>query len=191
MKVIETSIPEVLIVEPAVFGDERGFFMESFNERAMREIGIDAQFVQDNHSRSTRNVLRGLHYQIQQPQGKLVRVVSGSVFDVAVDIRRGSPTFGKWAGVELTAENKRMFWIPAGFAHGFVVLSETADFLYKATDYYAPQFERSILWNDPAIGVEWPHTGEPLLSAKDKTAKPFAEADLFDYAQFAKEAHAE
>jgi dTDP-4-dehydrorhamnose 3,5-epimerase len=191
MKVIETSIPEVLIVEPAVFGDERGFFMESFNERAMREIGIDAQFVQDNHSRSTRNVLRGLHYQIQQPQGKLVRVVSGSVFDVAVDIRRGSPTFGKWAGVELTAENKRMFWIPAGFAHGFVVLSETADFLYKATDYYAPQFERSILWNDPAIGVEWPHTGKLLLSAKDKAAKPFAEADVFDYAQFAKEAHAE
>jgi len=191
MKVIETSIPEVLIVEPAVFGDERGFFMESFNERAMREIGIDVQFVQDNHSRSTRNVLRGLHYQIQQPQGKLVRVVSGSVFDVAVDIRRGSPTFGKWAGVELTAENKRMFWIPAGFAHGFVVLSETADFLYKATDYYAPQFERSILWNDPAIGVEWPHTGKLLLSAKDKAAKPFAEADVFDYAQFAKEAHAE
>lgn len=191
MKVIETSIPEVLIVEPAVFGDERGFFMESFNERAMREIGIDAQFVQDNHSRSTRNVLRGLHYQIQQPQGKLVRVVSGSVFDVAVDIRRGSPTFGKWAGVELTAENKRMFWIPAGFAHGFVVLSETADFLYKATDYYAPQFERSILWNDATIGVEWPHVGEPLLSAKDKAAKPFAEADVFNYAQFAKEAHAE
>jgi dTDP-4-dehydrorhamnose 3,5-epimerase len=186
MKVIETSIPEVKIVEPAVFGDERGFFLESYNESAMRKIGIDTHFVQDNHSRSSRNVLRGLHYQIEQAQGKLVRVVAGSVFDVAVDVRRGSPTFGKWVGIELTAENKRMFWIPAGFAHGFVVLSETADFLYKATGYYAPQFERSILWNDLEIGIQWPHAGEPLLSAKDKAGTPFRHAELFNYKDFAK-----
>lgn len=186
MKVIDTEIAEVKILEPVVFGDERGFFLESYNERTLHAIGIDAHFVQDNHSRSSRNVLRGLHYQIQQTQGKLVRVVAGSVFDVAVDIRRGSPTFGKWVGVELTAENKRMFWIPAGFAHGFVVLSETADFLYKATDYYAPQFERSILWNDSAIGIAWPHTGEPLLSAKDKAAAPFSQAEVFEYQNFVK-----
>lgn len=181
MKVIDTSIPEVKIIEPAVFGDERGFFLESFNERAMREIGIDAHFVQDNHSRSTRNVLRGLHYQIQQTQGKLVRCVVGRVFDVAVDIRRGSPSFSKWVGVELTAENKYMFWVPPGFAHGFVVLSETADFLYKATDYYAPQFERCILWNDSQIGIQWPHEGYPLLSAKDKLGSLLSQAQIFDY----------
>jgi dTDP-4-dehydrorhamnose 3,5-epimerase len=189
MKVIETAIPEVRIIEPNVFGDERGFFMESYNEREMQKIGIDAHFVQDNHSRSTRNVLRGLHYQLHHAQGKLVRVVSGRVFDVAVDIRRGSPAFGKWTGVELTAENKRMFWIPPCFAHGFVVLSETADFLYKATDYYAPEFERSILWNDPEIGIRWPHTGEPLLSAKDKAGTPFHLADMYDYKNFSKELH--
>jgi dTDP-4-dehydrorhamnose 3,5-epimerase len=180
MKAIPTSIPDVLIVEPAVFGDERGFFLESFNEREMQRIGIDAHFVQDNHSRSTRNVLRGLHYQMDQPQGKLVRVVSGRVFDVAVDLRRHSPTFGKWAGVELSAENKRMFWIPPGLAHGFQVLSESADFLYKATAYYAPQSDRSMLWNDPAIGIEWPLDGDPILSAKDLAAKPFNQAEIYE-----------
>ena len=190
MKVISTEIPEVLVIEPAVYGDERGFFMESYNARAMKEIGIDAHFVQDTHSRSTRNVLRGLHYQLRHPQGKLVRVVIGCVFDVAVDIRRGAPTFGKWTGVELTAENKRMFWIPAGFAHGFAVLSETADFLYKASDIYDPQSERSILWNDPEIGVQWPIEGEPLLSAKDRSAVPFEDAEVFDLSDFAKETHA-
>jgi dTDP-4-dehydrorhamnose 3,5-epimerase len=146
----------------------------------MREIGIDAHFVQDNHSRSQRNVLRGLHYQISQPQGKLVRVVRGSVFDVAVDIRRNSPTFRKWVGVELSAENKRMFWLPPGMAHGFVVLSDSADFLYKATDYYAPEFERTILWNDPDLGIEWPLVGEPVLSSKDAAGLPFREADVFE-----------
>jgi len=166
MKVQVTQIAGVLIVEPDVFGDDRGFFLESYNERAMREIGIDAHFVQDNHSRSQRNVLRGLHYQISQPQGKLVRVVRGSVFDVAVDIRRNSPTFRKWVGVELSAENKRMFWLPPGMAHGFVVLSDSADFLYKATDYYAPEFERTILWNDPDLGIEWPLVGEPVPPRK-------------------------
>jgi dTDP-4-dehydrorhamnose 3,5-epimerase len=173
MKVQSTQIAGVLIVEPDVFGDERGFFLESFNERAMREIGIDAHFVQDNHSRSQRNVLRGLHYQINQPQGKLVRVVDGTVFDVAVDIRRNSSTFGKWVGVELSAENKRMFWMPAGMAHGFVVLSDSADFVYKATDYYAPEFERTILWNDPDLGIEWPLMGDPILSPKDAAGKSF------------------
>lgn len=180
MKAIATRIPDVLIVEPAVFGDERGFFLESFNERTMRSIGIDRHFVQDNHSRSQRNVLRGLHYQIDQPQGKLVRVVSGRVFDVAVDLRRSSPTFGQWEGVELTAENKRMFWIPPGFAHGFVVLSESADFLYKATDYYAPKSERTILWNDAELGIQWPHTGEPILSAKDAAGTPFRMAEVYE-----------
>jgi dTDP-4-dehydrorhamnose 3,5-epimerase len=155
MKTQATKIPGVLIVEPMVFGDDRGFFLESFNEREMRKIGIDAHFVQDNHSRSQRNVLRGLHYQISQPQGKLVRVVSGKVYDVAVDVRRDSPAFGKWVGVELSAENKRMLWMPPGLAHGFVVLSDSADFLYKATEYYAPKFERTILWNDLDIGIEW------------------------------------
>lgn len=180
MKAITTRIPGLLIVEPAVFGDERGFFLESFNERTMRSIGIEQHFVQDNHSRSQRNVLRGLHYQIDQPQGKLVRVVSGRVFDVAVDLRRNSPTFGEWEGVELTAENKRMFWIPPGFAHGFVVLSESTDFLYKATDYYAPRSERTILWNDAELGIQWPHIGEPILSARDASGTPFRMAEVYE-----------
>jgi dTDP-4-dehydrorhamnose 3,5-epimerase len=180
MKVQTTQIAGVLIVEPTVFGDDRGFFLESFNERATREIGIDAHFVQDNHSRSQRNVLRGLHYQIRQPQGKLVRVVSGAVFDVAVDIRRGSPTFGKWVGVELSAENKRMFWMPPGMAHGFVVLSDSADFLYKATDYYAPEFERTILWNDPDLGIRWPMIDEPILSSKDAAGSTFRDVEVYE-----------
>jgi len=181
MKVIATSIPEVLIIEPAVFGDSRGFFLECFNEREMRAVGIDAHFVQDNHSRSAQNVLRGLHYQIDQPQGKLVRVVSGKVFDVAVDLRRNSPTFGKWEGVELTEENKRLLWIPPGFGHGFVVLSDYADFLYKATNYYAPKAERSILWNDPDLGIAWPHQGESKLSAKDAAGTPFKQAEVYEH----------
>ena len=170
MKVSPSALPEVLIIEPKVYGDSRGFFFESFNQRAFNEAtGLDAKFVQDNHSRSTKGVLRGLHYQIQQPQGKLVRVVRGSVFDVAVDIRKSSPNFGRWVGVELTEENHRQLWVPPGFAHGFLVTSDTADFLYKTTDYYAPEFERSVAWNDPAIGVEWPLDGvAPQLSAKDK-----------------------
>jgi len=180
VKVHSTQIDGVLIVEPKVFGDDRGFFMESFNERAMRKIGIDAHFVQDNHSRSQHNVLRGLHYQIKQPQGKLVRVVSGTVFDVAVDIRRTSPTFGKWVGVELSAENKRLFWLPPGMAHGFVVLSDSADFLYKATDYYAPEFEHTILWNDPELGIQWPMTGEPVLSTKDAVGTTFRAAKVYE-----------
>jgi dTDP-4-dehydrorhamnose 3,5-epimerase len=179
MKAHATQIPGALIVEPAVFGDDRGFFLESFNEREMHSIGIDAHFVQDNHSRSQRNVLRGLHYQISQPQGKLVRVVSGKVFDVAVDVRRDSPAFGKWVGVELSAENKRIFWLPPGMAHGFVVLSDFADFLYKATEYYAPKAERTILWNDPDLDVEWPLTGQPILSAKDAAAQSFSQAEVY------------
>jgi dTDP-4-dehydrorhamnose 3,5-epimerase len=191
MKAQVTQIPGVLIVEPAIFGDDRGFFLESYNEKEMRNIGIDAHFVQDNHSRSQRNVLRGLHYQISQPQGKLVRVVTGRVFDVAVDVRRDSPAFGKWVGVELSAENKRMFWLPAGMAHGFVVLSDSADFLYKATEYYAPKFERTILWNDTELGIEWPLTGQPILSAKDAAAKTFREAEVFEKDFLLKGAHAE
>ena len=180
MKIISTAIPDVLIIEPKVFGDDRGFFFESFNRRQFAEItGRDIDFVQDNHSRSAKNVLRGLHYQIQQPQGKLVRVVQGAVFDVAVDIRRSSPTFGKHVAVELSAENKRMFWVPEGFAHGFVVLSGAAEFLYKTTDYWAPEFERSIAWNDPAIGIQWPIEGEPTLSAKDQQGKTLANAESF------------
>ena len=180
MKIQSTEIPGVLIIEPSVFGDDRGFFLESFNEREMRRIGIEAHFVQDNHSRSQRNVLRGLHYQINQPQGKLVRVVSGKVFDVAVDMRRNSPAFGKWVGVELTAENKRLFWLPPGLAHGFLVLSEYADFLYKATDYYAQESERTILRNDTEVGIQWPLAGEPILSAKDTAGNKLREAEVFE-----------
>jgi dTDP-4-dehydrorhamnose 3,5-epimerase len=180
VKLIPTAIPEVLIIEPKVFGDERGFFFESFNSQQFAElIGRDVHFVQDNHSRSAKNVLRGLHYQIQQPQGKLVRVVQGKVFDVAVDIRRSSPTFGQHVGVELSAENKRLFWVPEGFAHGFVVLSDTADFLYKTTNYWSPEFERSIAWNDPALDIHWPIRSEPTLSGKDQQAKVLAEAEYF------------
>ena len=181
MRAIPTSIPEVLVLEPKVFGDARGFFLESFNRKVFREVtGVDADFVQDNHSRSARGVLRGLHYQVQQPQGKLVRVVRGAVFDVAVDIRRGSPTYGRWAGVELSEHNHRQLWIPPGLAHGFLVLSESADFLYKTTDYYAPEHERSIAWNDPAIGIEWPleglGEGAPLLSQRDRDGLGLADA---------------
>jgi dTDP-4-dehydrorhamnose 3,5-epimerase len=179
LNIIATSIPDVLIIEPKVFGDERGFFFESFNSRQFNEVmGRDVQFVQDNHSRSAKNVLRGLHYQIQQPQGKLVRAVQGTVFDVAVDIRKSSPTFGQHVGVELSAENKRMLWIPEGFAHGFVVLSETAEFLYKTTDYWAPEFERSIAWNDPTLDIKWPAEIEPNLSGKDKAGDLFQLADI-------------
>ncbi|MEO5607287.1 MAG: dTDP-4-dehydrorhamnose 3,5-epimerase [Polaromonas sp.] len=181
MKVIATTIPEVLIIEPKVFGDARGFFYESFNQQAFNEAtGTDHKFVQDNHSRSSRGVLRGLHYQIQQPQGKLVRVARGSVFDVAVDIRKSSPTFGQWVGVELSEDNHRQLWVPPGFAHGFVVLSESADFLYKTTDYYAPAYERCMAWNDPAIGIEWPLSAEPSLSAKDQQGLALAQAELFN-----------
>jgi dTDP-4-dehydrorhamnose 3,5-epimerase len=180
IKVIPTSIPDVLILEPKVFGDERGFFLESFNARSFCDaVGGDICFVQDNHSRSRRGVLRGLHYQIRQPQGKLVRVASGRVFDVAVDLRKSSPTFGLWTGAELTADNHRQLWIPAGFAHGFLVLSDTADFLYKTTDYYAPEHERTIAWNDPAIGIDWPAETAPVLSAKDQAAAPLHDAEVF------------
>lgn len=180
MKIIETSIPDVLIIEPKVFGDERGFFYESFNAAAFEAAtGLKRQFVQDNHSKSQRGVLRGLHYQIQQPQGKLVRVVAGEVCDVAVDLRRSSPSFGRWTGVLLNAENKRQLWIPEGFAHGFVVLSETAEFLYKTTDYYAPEHERSLLWNDPELGIDWPLDTPPQLSAKDQAGKLLRDAELF------------
>ncbi|WUR14063.1 dTDP-4-dehydrorhamnose 3,5-epimerase [[Empedobacter] haloabium] len=180
MKVTTTPIDGLLIIEPTVFGDDRGFFYESFNAQRFADLtGVRADFVQDNHSRSARNVLRGMHYQIQQAQGKLVRVVSGSVYDVAVDLRKSSATFGKWFGVELSAENKRQFWIPPGFAHGFAVTSEFAEFLYKTTDYYAPEHERALLWNDPAVGIEWPLDGTPLLSAKDQKALPLAQAEVF------------
>lgn len=181
MKATPTAIPEVLVIEPKVFGDARGFFFESFNGRAFDEaVGKHIEFVQDNHSRSAKGVLRGLHYQIQQPQGKLVRVVSGAVFDVAVDIRRSSPTFGKWVGVELTDSNHKQLWVPAGFAHGFFVLSETADFLYKTTDYYAPAHERCIAWNDAGLGIEWPDIGVmPQLSSKDSAGFSLEKAELF------------
>ena len=180
MKAIPTSIPEVLIIEPNVIGDNRGFFFESFNQKEFGQgTGLNVNFVQDNHSHSTRGVLRGLHYQIRQPQGKLMRVVRGAVFDVAVDIRKSSPTFGQWVGIELTEDNCRQLWTPWGFAHGFLVLSDSADFLYKATDYYAPEFERSILWNDPTIGIQWPLDGEPKLSTKDKVALLLAQAEIF------------
>ncbi len=180
MKITPTAIPDVLVIEPKVFGDERGFFFESFNQAKFESfIGRQVNFVQDNHSRSAKNVLRGLHYQIQQPQGKLVRVVQGEVFDVAVDIRKSSATFGKWVGEVLSADNKKQLWVPEGFAHGFVVLSEAAEFLYKTTDYYAPEYERSIVWNDPTINIKWPINGEPILSAKDQQAKTLATAEHF------------
>ena len=180
MPIQTTVIPDVIILEPKVFGDERGFFYESFNAKSFADqTGAKVDFVQDNHSKSAKGVLRGLHYQIQQPQGKLVRVVAGEVFDVAVDIRRSSPTFGHWVGVTLSAENKRQLWIPAGFAHGFLVTSDSAEFLYKTTDYYAPEYERSILWDDPAIGIEWPLEGEPILSNKDKVGKLLRDAEVF------------
>ena len=180
MKVTPTALPEVLLIEPRVFGDDRGFFMESWNARAFNEAtGLDVAFVQDNHSYSTRNVLRGIHYQVVRPQGKLVRVVTGSVFDVAVDLRRSSPTFGRWVGYELSAANKLQMWIPPGFGHGFVVLSESADFLYKTTDYWIGQHDRALRWNDPAIGIDWPLQGEPILAAKDATAPLLDAAETF------------
>ena len=179
MKVIPTAIPEVLLLEPKVFGDPRGFFYESWNRRTFAELGIDAEFVQDNHSKSQRNVLRGLHYQIEHAQGKLVRVTAGAVYDVAVDLRRSSPTFGKWVAFTLSAEDKRMAWIPPGFAHGFCVTSESAEFLYKTTDYWSPADERTLLWNDPQLAIPWPLTGEPLLAAKDVAGRSFNDAETF------------
>lgn len=182
MNVIQTEIPDVLLIEPKVFGDDRGFFFESFNQKNFSDkTGVNLDFVQDNHSRSVKGVLRGLHYQIEQTQGKLLRTVVGEIFDVAADIRKNSPTFGKWVGYMLTAENKRQLWIPPGFAHGFLVVSEVAEVLYKATDYYAPQHERSILWNDPDIGIEWPIEGiTPILSKKDEAGKTFKTAEIFE-----------
>jgi dTDP-4-dehydrorhamnose 3,5-epimerase len=180
MNIIPTEVSDVLIIEPRVFEDNRGFFYESYNDRAFTEkTGVTTLFVQDNHSRSSQNVLRGLHYQIQQPQGKLVRAIAGTVFDVAVDLRKSSSTFGQWVSCLLSAENKRQFWVPAGFAHGFVVVSEVAEVLYKATDYYAPQHERCILWNDSDLAIAWPLTGEPMVSAKDKAGQPFKTAEVF------------
>ena len=180
MKVIASELPDVLILEPRVFGDERGFFYESFNARAFSEAtGLHREFVQDNHSRSQRGVLRGLHYQLQQAQGKLVRVTAGEVYDVAVDIRRSSPTFGRWTGVHLSAENKRQLWLPEGFAHGFLVLSEYAEFLYKTTDYYAPAHERCIRWDDPSLAIDWPLDGAPQLSTKDQAGPSLADAEVF------------
>ncbi len=181
MKVIPTKIPDVLIIEPKVFGDERGFFFESFNKKTFAEAtGIKAEFVHDRHSKSAKGVLRGLHYQIKQPQGKLVRVCSGEVLDVAVDIRKSSTTFGQWVGVTLSADNKRQLWVPPGFAHGFIVLSETAEFLYKTTDYYAPEYERCIKWNDDELAIDWLHADEPLVSEKDARGASFKEADYFE-----------
>ena len=180
MKITSTNISDVLIIEPKVFGDDRGFFFESFNQQAFDDaIGQEVKFVQDNHSRSLKGVLRGLHYQVQQPQGKLVRVVQGAVYDVAVDLRKSSPTFGEWVGKELNESNHRQLWVPAGFAHGFVVLSNSAEFLYKTTDYYAPKFERSILWNDSDIGINWPINYKPQLSEKDKDGVEFKSAEWF------------
>ncbi|RYF08662.1 MAG: dTDP-4-dehydrorhamnose 3,5-epimerase [Comamonadaceae bacterium] len=180
MQATRLSIPDVVLIEPKVFGDARGFFLESFNQRAFNEAtGTDHAFVQDNHSRSGKGVLRGLHYQIQRPQGKLVRVVRGAVFDVAVDLRRASATFGQWVGAELTEDNQHQLWVPPGFAHGFVVLSDSADFLYKTTDYYAPQYERCIAWNDPDLAIDWRLDGEPSLSAKDAQGVALAAAEIF------------
>ncbi len=180
MHITKTNIPEVVVLEPKVFGDERGFFLESYNQKRFEELGLGRNFVQDNHSRSARNVLRGLHYQLGQPQGKLVRVVAGAIWDVAVDLRRGSPTFAQWVAEELSAENKRMLWVPEGFAHGFVVISDSADVLYKTTDFYAPSCERSLLWNDPQLGIPWPLTGEPLLSQKDRAGTLLSQAEVFE-----------
>jgi len=181
MQVIPTVIPDLVLLEPKVWGDARGFFFESFNSRDFTQLtGQNPTFVQDNHSRSSRHVLRGLHYQIQQPQGKLIRVTTGEIFDVAVDLRRSSPTFGQWESVRLSAENRRLLWIPPGFAHGFLVLSEAAEVLYKATDYYAPAHERTLLWNDPALGIAWPLTGTPLLSAKDQAGVALAQAPTYE-----------
>ena len=179
--VTKTNLPEVLILEPKVFGDDRGFFFESFNQLDFQQAtGVDVNFLQDNHSKSSQGVLRGLHYQIQHPQGKLVRVTQGAVFDVSVDLRRSSSNFGKWVGVELSADNKRQLWVPPGFAHGFVVISEAAEFLYKTTDYWFPEHERSLLWCDPTVGIQWPSVGEPKLAAKDAAGKVLDEADAFN-----------
>lgn len=179
MKATPTALPEVLLIEPRVFGDARGFFFESYNRRALTAVGVGDEFVQDNHSRSTRGVLRGLHYQVQHAQGKLVRVIEGEVFDVVVDLRRSSPTFTRWVGVNLSAQNRHMLWIPPGFAHGFLVLSDVAEFLYKTTDYWYPEFERTLLWNDPALGIDWPLTGTPTLAAKDSAGAPLAQAEAY------------
>ena len=179
MKRLATAIDDVALIEPKVFGDARGFFYESWNKRTLAALGIDADFVQDNHSKSEQNVVRGLHYQLQHPQGKLVRVIAGAVFDVAVDLRRSSPTFGRWVGFELSAENQRMAWIPPGFAHGFCVLSESAEFLYKTTDYWHPEDEHCLLWNDPQLAIDWPLSGMPLLAAKDAAGKPLSEAATY------------
>ena len=181
-QVIETALSSVLVLEPTVYGDERGFFFESFNQRDFRQAtGLEVQFVQDNHSKSSRGVLRGLHYQIERPQGKLVRVTQGRVFDVCVDLRRRSPHFGKWFGFELSAENKRQIWIPPGFAHGFLVMSDMAEFLYKTTEYWYPEHERTLRWNDPRVGIDWPLSGAPLLASKDLEGKLLEQADLFDF----------
>lgn len=180
MQATHLAIPDVVLIEPKVFGDSRGFFFESFNQRAFNQAtGTNCQFVQDNHSRSSKGVLRGLHYQIEQPQGKLVRVAQGAVFDVAVDIRKSSTTFGQWVGAELSADNHRQLWVPPGFAHGFVVLSDTAEFLYKTTDYYAPEHERIIRWNDPDVAIQWPISSSPRLSGRDSTGSPLKTADVF------------
>jgi len=179
MKVTPTELPEVLLLEPKVHGDERGFFFESYNRRTLAEAGLDPDFVQDNHSRSARGVLRGLHYQIEHAQGKLVRVVAGEVFDVAVDLRRSSPRFGRWSAAMLSAENRHMMWIPPGFAHGFLVVSDAAEFLYKTTDYWYPQHERTLLWSDPALGIEWPLSGAPIVAAKDAAGRTLVQADVY------------
>lgn len=179
MQAIPTALPEVLLIEPKVFGDARGFFFESYNRRQLAELNLHAEFVQDNHSRSAKNVLRGLHYQIVHPQGKLVRVIAGAVFDVAVDLRRSSATFGRWVGHTLSAENKMMMWVPPGFAHGFCVTTESAEFLYKTTDYWYPEHERCLLWNDPDLAIAWPLAGEPVLAAKDRVGAGLADAEVY------------
>jgi dTDP-4-dehydrorhamnose 3,5-epimerase len=179
MKLLPTRIGDVMLLEPKVFGDERGFFYESWNRKTLRDLGLDVDFVQDNHSKSQKNVLRGLHYQIRNPQGKLVRVIAGEVFDVAVDLRKSSPTFGQWVGFTLSSENKRMAWIPPGFAHGFLVASETAEFLYKTTDYWHPEYERSLLWNDPQLAIDWPVENVPTLAAKDAAGQLLRHAEVF------------